>query len=264
MGVPQQEGYGYFGAGLLALAVIVIPFALRRIRFNRTLAAQVGPLLAVSGLFTLFALSTKITAGSSVLVDLDPQGTVSALFNPLRASGRFFWVAYYAVFVGAIAACFRLWRAWVAVAIVAAALVVQFADGARERRWMHRVVSTEHSSPFHSPFWATAGKRYRHLVVLPAGQCGLETPDGAEGFRDFGLLAVAQRMTINSYSAGRYSEASIDYQCDRAVLQAVSRPLDPESLYVVTPPIAEQIERGAGHCRTVDGFFVCSAETRDH
>lgn len=263
----QYEGYAYMGIGFLALAAIVTPFAIRRIRFDRVLAAQLGPLLLCSILLTLLALSTKITAGPAVLLDLDPHERLSPYFNVLRASGRFFWVPYYAILAAVLTAAFRLWRIRTATVLVALALVVQFVDTSRSRSGVRSEISRNHPSTLMSPAWSTLGNRYRHLIVLPAWQCDLDTPGGTQGFRYFGLLAAAQGMTINSYSSGRYSAASIAYECDTAVLEAVKRPLDAQSVYVVNPSIAAQINKGPsgpGHCHWIDGVLACSsaADTR--
>lgn len=262
----QLEGFVYLGAGMLALGLAVAAFVVLRRRWDSNVIPRWAPLLVCAGVFALMALSTKITLGTAVVADLDPGDRISWLFNnSFRATGRFGWVLYYTAVAGILYAAFRLWSRRVALLAVFAALVIQVVDTSGVRAYVHASVSASYALPFRSAEWSSLGRRYRHLVVLPAWQCGLPTPGGEEGFRDFGLLAVAQGMTINSYSSGRYSDASLREQCDTAVLRATRQPLDPQSFYVVNPQLAVLIGRGPsgpGHCRQLDKFDVCSADFR--
>lgn len=262
----QLEGFVYLGAGMLGLGSAVAAFAVLRRRWDSDVIRRWAPLLVCAGVFAALALSTKITLGTAVVADLDPQERISGLFNnSFRATGRFGWVLYYTAAAGILYAAFRLWPRRAALLAVFAALVIQVVDTSGLRAYVHASVSKSYALPFRSGEWSSLGRRYRHLVVLPAWQCGLATPGGDEGFRDFGLLAVSQEMTINSYSSGRYSDRSLNEQCDAAVLRATREPLDPQSFYVVTRPIAAIIGRGPsgpGHCRQLDGFDVCAADFR--
>jgi hypothetical protein len=214
---------------------------------------------------TLMALSTKITVGSRTLVDFDPGQHFSAYFAPLRATGRLFWAPYYAILAGILAAPFLLFRKSWATVLVAAALVLQFADTNSLRAWVRTTISEKHPSPLKSPIWSELGKQHENLIVLPAWQCAHNaSPGGPEGYRVFGFLAVQQKMRINSYQSARYTGATQDYHCSQAIDELSQKALAPNSVYVVTPELAEVIARGPtgpGKCHDLDHFILCSTKT---
>ena len=262
----QYEGYNYLGAGVLLLAVIAVVTALfKRARLRPPDKCWFVPLAVCCLLLTLLALSTRVTMGARTLVDLDPRQAFSEYFAPLRASGRLFWAPYYAILAAILSAPFLLFhRAW-ANLLIAAALVLQFADTSSLRHWVRMTISEEHPSPLKSPIWAELGRQHENLIVLPAWQCAHNaSPGGPEGYRVFGFLAIQQKMRTNSYQSARYTGVAQDYHCSQAVSELSRQPLAPDSAYVVTPELAEAIARGstgAGKCHDLDHFILCSTKT---
>ena len=262
----QYEGYNYLGAGALLLAAIAVVTALvRRGKLPRLDRRWLVPLAACCLLLSLLALSTKVTLGARTLIDLDPGQHFSSYFAPLRASGRLFWAPYYALLAAILAAPFLLFRRSIATALIAAVLVLQFADTASLRHWVRTTISEEHPSPLKSPVWSKLGEQHQNLIVLPAWQCAHNaSPGGPEGYRVFGFLAVRQKMRINSYQSARYTGVAQDYHCSQAVSELSQQPLAADSAYVVTPELAEVIARGPtgpGKCHDLDHFILCSTQT---
>ncbi len=262
----QYEGYNYLGAGVLVLAAIVILAAiLHRGKLLRLDKRWFIPLAVCCLMLALLALSTKVTLSGRTLIDLDPSETLTPYFAPLRASGRLFWTPYYAILAAILAAPFLLLRkAWANV-LIAAMLVLQFADTASLRQWVRATISDEHPSPLKSPIWSQLGKLHQNLIVLPAWQCAHNaSPGGTEGYRTFGFLAVEQKMRINSYQSARYTRVAQDYHCSQAVKELSQQPLAPDSAYVVTPELAAAIAQGPtgpGKCHDLDRFILCSTRT---
>jgi hypothetical protein len=262
----QYEGYNYLGAGVLIVAAIAMAMAvLHRGKLQRPDKRWLAPLAVACLLLTLMALSTKVTLGARTLVDLDPGQHFSEYFAPLRATGRLFWAPYYAILTAILVVPFFLFRrAWANI-LIAAALILQFADTSSLRHWVRTTISEEHPSPLKSPIWRELGAQHQNLIVLPAWQCAKNaSPGGPEGYRVFGFLAVQQRMRINSYQSARYTGTAQDYHCERAIAELSQEPLDSDSAYIVTPEVAEKIAHGptgAGKCHDLDGFILCSAKT---
>jgi hypothetical protein len=262
-----HEGYNYFGAGVLMLAVMSLP-AFSRSRVRRLTAAEVVPLAVGCLTLTALAVSTKVSAGSVLVADLDPHETLTKYLDVFRGSGRLFWAPYYVILTAILTTAFTVWRPRKAALLITVALLVQFADTLPLRRAVRAQVSQSRPLPFHSPQWLSLGKDHANLLVLPPWQCyvkrGVETPGGRDGFRIFGLLAVSQHMRTNSYYAARYSDASLAFHCDQAVGDLMRKPLSPDSVYVVSPSIAWIIvdgPTGPSACHTLDGFILCSAKT---
>jgi hypothetical protein len=262
----QYEGYNYLGAGALIIAAVVIVAAMiRKGKLPRPDKRWFVPLAACCLLLTLLALSTKVTLGGRTLVDIDPDGKLTPLFAPLRATGRLFWVPYYTILAAILAAPFLLFRRAWATLLIAAMLVLQFADTAALRQWVRMTISDDHPSPLKSAIWSQLGAQHQNLIVLPAWQCEhAASPGGIEGYRIFGFLAVAQKMRINSYQSARYTGVAQDFHCSEAVEQVEKNGLAADSAYVVMPEVAAAIAQGptgAGKCHDVDNFILCSTKT---
>ncbi len=259
----QYEGYNYLGAGVLMLCVMLLPsLSLKRLR--RLTAADVVPLTMACLVLTACAVSTKITAGSVLIADLDPHQVLTRYLAMFRASGRLFWAPYYVILTAVLVTAFAIWKPRKAAVLITVALVVQFADTLPLRNAVSKAVGQSHPLPFHSPQWSSLGKDHANLLVFPPWQCGRDTPGGEDGFRIFGLLAVSQHMKTNSYYAARYSPASLAFHCDRARKELMEKPLSPDSAYVVSPSVARIIAAGPtgpSACHTLDGFILCSAKT---
>jgi Family of unknown function (DUF6311) len=259
------EGYNYLGAGVLMLVVIMAPSLLRR-GGPRLTIGDVVPLAVGCLALTALAVSTKISVGPAVIADLDPQDSLAKYLSPLRGSARLFWVPYYVLLTAILATAFTIWRPRQAAVLCTLALLVQFADTIPLRKVVQAQVSQSWPQPLRSPQWSSLGGDHANLIVLPAWQCAgsADTPGGLDGFRIFGLLAVTQHMRINSYYAARYLPASLAYHCDQAIRDLTTKPLSPDSVYVVSPMIARMIAAGptgAGACHTLDGFILCSTMT---
>jgi hypothetical protein len=264
----QYEGYNYLGAGVLMLAVMLLP-SLSYSRLKWLTAAAVVPLAMGCLALTALAVSTKITAGSVLIADLDPSETLIRYLAVFRSSGRMFWVPYYVILMVLLATAFTLWQPRQAMVLITVALVVQVADTLPLRRGVREQVSRSHPLPFQSPQWSSLGQAHANLLVVPPWQClhaagRSDTPGRLDGFHIFGLLAVSQHMRTNSYYAARHSAASLAFHCDQAVKDLIHNPLSPDSAYVVSPAIARIIAEGptGPHaCHPLDGFIVCSTKT---
>jgi hypothetical protein len=260
----QYEGYNYLGAGFLLVAVFTLPlFIMRRERLQVRHQVLV-PLLGVCAVLMLMALSTKISAGNLVLVDLDPHEMLTKFLAPFRASGRLFWAPYYAIMIGVLVGAYSVLNRKTANILLLIGLAVQVADTAPLRKWTHSQVNQEHPQPLRSKVWTNLGSQFRNLMVVPPWQCGGDTPGGGPGYRIFGLLAAEQRMRTNGYYSARYTETAKDYQCGTLETEVVRGSLSPDSVYVVSPVLAAMIAEspaGPNRCHDVDGFVLCSVRS---
>jgi len=262
----QYEGYGYFGAGILLLALIMVIYGCLRPGKLKVLDRRwVVPLLLVCLCLTLMALTTRVRAGARTLVDVDPHQVVSRFLAPLRSSGRLFWLPYYTTLTALLAAPYLFLRRSRANVLLACLLLVQFVDTVPLRRWVYQGLHQTYPKPLVSPVWHQLGSIYENLVVLPAWQCGPRlSPGGVYGYRFFGYLAAEQKMRTNSYYTARYTGKALGTHCDRLANELPNQPLSPDTAYVVTPSVAAQIAKGPtgeGKCHDLDGFILCSPKT---
>ena len=263
---PLHPGSNYLGLGIILLALLVAILLVKQREKLRSLDRRwVVPLFLCCLALTLLALSTRISIGSTVLVDLDPGQRLSRFLAPLRASERLFWVPYYTILTVALAAPFLLFPRSRANVLLAIVLAVQLVDTIPLRRWVRATVNQPQLHPLKSPVWSTLGSLHENLVVLPAWQCGAQaSPGGWDGFWIFGLLATQQKMRTNSYYSARYTAVNRDFHCRLAIAALAEQPLSPDTAYVVTPSLAAVIAEGPtgpGKCHQLDDFILCSVKT---
>ena len=260
---PTTDMGNYLGAGVILLALLLlIVFAVQPAKRPPWEKRRMLPLLLCCVVLTLMALSTRLTVGRWIVLDVDPWQHLTRFLAPLRASDRLFWLPYYAFVMAVLAAPIRLLPRFQANVALAVVLAVQLVDITPMRKQVHTAATWVQPQRLTSPVWSQLGSVHENLMVLPAWQCGpYFSPGKLDGFRIFGYLAAAQKMRTNSYYAGRYPQLSRDVDCKQAIAALSEQPLSPDSAYVVTPKLAEVIAKGPtgpGKCHEVDGFVLCS------
>jgi hypothetical protein len=258
----QIEGYGYLGLGLMLLgfaSAVRNPAVLRRM-FSRSWS----PALAVYVISLLLALSTQGTVGPYFLYKVDLPGPVMTALASFRASGRLFWPGYYLLFIGILAAASWSFRGRRLHAALAAALIVQLLDLSPLRAMVHHAWQTAVTPAMPADAaWHGLGRAQKHLIVLPAWQCSPpDTPGGMDGYAIFGRLALEQHMTINSYYAGRYSDAQLGFFCTGQVVDIQRQGLRGDTAYVLPRDKAAWVaglKYNDHYCRYVGNYILCSS-----
>jgi hypothetical protein len=254
--LQAYEGFQYLGVG--ALALVAIALGLTATGGARAPRGAVFPVALVCGLSALYAVSPRITVGSEVLVDwTSPTLDRLAFF---RASGRFFWPMTYLLLTGAIALVVSRLRTTAALAVLTAAVLLQLVDqraAHAERR------ATSRSDGFHSwsrqfvsPVWHQLLPHYRHLVIVPATQCGGAPVEHEE----LAYLAGLHGLTINSGLGARWDVAARRRYCG-GLDAAISRgEIGDDSIYLVTPAYEERLRavaEGRVVCGALDAARIC-------
>lgn len=256
----QNEGYNYLGFGVLLLLGLAIA---RKPIFAQTSWRWLLPLLLFAIICTAFALSIKVTAGMATLYTLPlPQSIFNALAS-FRASGRLFWPAYYLIVLAAIVGAASLTESRRARGLIlVAALGLQVADEASLRCAIKSDAQHSYTNPLQASEWGLLAKTHRHLVILPAWQCGYpETPGGKEAWYWFARLAARTGMTVNSYYAARVSAASTELNCKEMPAEIAKGKLLADTAYVLADKLVmASVTAGqpTHYCRKVDGFNLCT------
>lgn len=108
--IHQYEGYSYLGLGIIILIIINIGFLfIKRAlnSFTNILNKNNYPLLVYIVFLTAFAITPKISLGSTLLFDLPTPAVINQLGEVFRASGRFIWIFYYCIFIFSILLFFK-------------------------------------------------------------------------------------------------------------------------------------------------------------
>jgi hypothetical protein len=259
---PNQsyEGYNYLGAGIIALGVFCL--ARRPSLAARLWRPPLRPLVVLSLVFLVVAISAEVTFGQRVLVTIPLPDTASRLLAVFRSSGRFFWPVHELLTLGAlVSTIIVLPSLLVSRTVLALALLVQLLDVLPIARSLALESSRTVSSPLLATDWQILAKSHRNLVVLPARQCdSVRTPGGDAAWPWFARLAATSGMTLNSVHAARSSAASEAYNCGTLPQKVGQGNLQRDTAYVLGNSLALlAVSRNGTHfCRRVDGFNLCT------
>ena len=261
----QSEGYAYLGAGIIFLIAVSVIFA--PLSLFRSKLVSLWPLWLVAGLSFAFAVSAKVTFGPNVLLDLPLPGAVERLFSTFRASGRFFWVGYYIILCCSLAAASRIFSRNRLAVVLASLLLLQILDCKSLYAGVHQMLNSKPASEVRlkSPFWKHIGNRFNTLVVLPAFQTQFalrtyDAPGGDDSWRIFGLLALKQKMAINTAYLARHDADDLEYQLNTLPGLICSGQFHDKTLCILSPRyLVRLLENDVDDvfCQTVDGLPVC-------
>lgn len=256
---PGYEGFAYLGAGVLLLMAISV--ARYPVMLARAWATPILPILIMSVILTLLALSARIMIGRYTLVMLPLPTVISDLLATFRGSGRLFWPVYYLLILFAVVAPLTAFSGRITrLALIASALLIQFVDtvpldaaSAEQFRLVgpaSRIADLE-----------KIAVHYRHLIVLPAFQCGsATTPGGDAGWPQIARMAARAGLTLNSVHAARISAASRALNCRELPRQVQHGDLQVDAIYVLNDRVAVLAMKHNADtiCRRVDGLNVCT------
>ncbi len=262
-GPGQYEGYGYLGAGVLALGAAAL--VAWRVRAPREPLAwrPVLPLLVVAACFFLFALSPRMTvAGRSFLSMRKLAAPFEPALAPLRSSGRFIWLPHYVMVAGALALTLRTWRSRPAVAtgLLFAAVAVQAAD--TPSIWGHGHFGEAKWPRLRAPQWAAVSAPYRHVALYPTyPDCEGKVDYPFQHYLAFADLAYRQRLTLNVGSFARVDEKRALAVCVDLKADVKAGRFASNTVYVVHPTgLADFTKPGTGMvCGTLEEQHVCVA-----
>lgn len=96
----QYEGFSYLGLGmfiLIPIGIVYLFILLFQKRFHVKKYYKIIPFLFLLVVYTLFAITNKVTINDILLFEFKLPELIIKLGNIFRASGRFIWVLYYAI-----------------------------------------------------------------------------------------------------------------------------------------------------------------------
>jgi hypothetical protein len=242
----QRESYNYLGAGLwlLLLAALTRP--------HDILAAvkRHAGLSSVLVALTLLALSQRVYLFHTEIWHVR---TAVGLLQPLRASGRLFWVVTYTLLIGGAVVLLR-GRPRAAMFCLPVAAALQVADGAAIRA-RDRTMLREPASFMFDPAQVRAVLRtHTRLTILPPFGC---TPGHDLGVMQPLWLAAETRMATNTMYLAR---GNVVRAC--GLDAAFSHAPGPGEVVMVQPGFVTAAMRApiAQWCRQAGAYAICAAD----
>ena len=128
----EIEGFNYFGLGQILMFIFVLASLLnKKIRKKLTnikYQKEIKIFFIISIIFTLWALSNKISIGSYTLLEIPLNKYIFGALSLFKASGRLFWIVNYFLLILSIIIIFQCFEKKKSLLIITFFLIVQLAD----------------------------------------------------------------------------------------------------------------------------------------
>lgn len=196
--ITQYEGFGYLGAGAIALLFLSILFITDEFdlkTFIKRYWKELISAIAIVLIITFIALSPAATFNGTLLYALMLPDSIYKLWGVFRASGRIVMVIVYVLIVSAVVILTKYKKRTTSIIIIAC-LLLQVYD-------IHMILNkknaqfdctTNHVSQLQSPIWDFIGNRkdIEHVVIT--------FWDTEQDFYVLGEWALNHNKTLNSFA----------------------------------------------------------------
>ena len=253
----QYEGFGYLGAGLIFLAILVIyKLSLRSV--TSLTAKQILPLIIVIIGALLFALSPKVTIGAWVL--FEGHSRWLTVLAPFQSSGRFLWLAYYFVIFAILRVFITRHALPKAFLFLSLGLAIQLLDlqGIHRQHRQQRLDADWQTwnNPLKTKVWTFAASQYQQITFVPPVACG-EPPTEQ---LPFSYLAASYGLTLNTGQAARFDAEKTALYCQELFAHIQQGQIKNDTIYLIHPDrLADfkQFTKVPLTCATVDEVPTC-------
>jgi len=259
-GSNQWEGGAYLGLGVFFLGVLALP-ALKNWRANLRRHAV---LFAMLILVLAFAVSQRVGFGAHELFTVPLPEFVLHAASQLRGSGRFVWVAVYALVAALIAAIVARHSAKRATLILLIAAVLEIVDVWPMQAGVRIASASAAPSTINRAEWTRLIGAHQRIFQFPSFECGGLFGRDVPGnkFRELEMDWIAATLNIPTNSAylARFTK---DCAREREDIAANSSQPGLLRLYRSTDDVGAMLQqRGVvlDRCGYLDDVVVCSAD----
>ena len=260
-GTNQWEGGAYLGAGVLLMCVLALP-ALKNWRANLRRHAVLLALLIAT---LIFAVSHWIGFGTYEIAHLAIPDALLHALSQFRGSGRFVWIAVYALVAALIVAIASRYDTRRARLLLIVAALLEIIDVWPMQSGVRIASASVAPSTIDRAQWAKLIDAHERIFVFPSFECGGIFGRDVPGtkFREVEIdwIAAERNKPINSAYLARFTK-----DCEREREEAVSnfgehgllrlyRSTDENGAFL------QQHGADLDRCGYLDDVVVCSADS---
>jgi hypothetical protein len=258
-GTNQWEGGAYLGAGMMLLCILALP-ALKNWRTNLKRHAVLFALLVAT---LIFAISQRVGLGTHELTLPIPDFLMHAL-SQFRGSGRFVWIAVYALLAASIAAVVARYGSGRVRIILVIAAVLAIADVWPMQRGIRLATASPATLSIDQAEWTRLIEAHERIFQYPSFECGGLFGWGVPGSKFRGVeidwIAAERNIPTNSAYLARFTK-----DCERETADAAANIGEHGVLHLYR----STEENGAflsahgadlARCGYLDDVVVCSAD----
>ena len=259
----QYESFMYLGAGMMGLIVFALTgTGIVRLWKGpsteaRLLTQSLVPLLCFVTAISLFAITHIVTWNDQILFQITMPAKLLKIADIFRASARYFWVAYYLLFLTGLVLAIRLIRQPI---IVVPVLIVVFWIQLYDYR---NLLGTEHIDvykAYHPPLlearWRKIFQRMDRVVFYPPFEATNLTDTD---YRYFCYLAADYHKPISLGYPARSDIKSMSAYVEKLKRNIDDGNIDSGTLYISTPNFAGRFaalyQSGLLGCGQLDGYY---------
>ncbi|HSS07059.1 MAG TPA: DUF6311 domain-containing protein [Rhodanobacteraceae bacterium] len=260
-GTNQWEGGAYLGAGVLLMCVLALP-ALKNWRANLRRHAVLLALLIAT---LIFAVSHWIGFGTYEIAHLAIPDVLLHALSQFRGSGRFVWIAVYALVAALIVAIASRYDTRRARLLLIVAALLEIIDVWPMQSGVRIASASVAPSTIDRAQWAKLIDADQRIFVFPSFECGGIFGRDVPGtkFREVEIdwIAAGRNKPINSAYLARFTK-----DCEREREEAVSNFGEHGVLRLYrstdeTGAFLQQHGADLSLCGYLDDVVVCSADS---
>jgi len=235
------DGFGYFGAGFIALVLVATVIALMPARYAwggvvKSIHSSTWIALSVvSAVLLIFALGSKIYFARQLLFSYPVPGWLDHIYDIFRSHARMMWPVWYMTLLATFYLLLRRVPPTYVRWIIVLALLVQLGDLSKAAVNIRASLAKDRGwhSALNSPLWPRLAAQYKHVAYLqpegyPAGMV-MFMPD----YRGVANFAVSNGMMISIAYLAREDESLISKVRAIRVDSLLHGESEPNTFYII-------------------------------
>lgn len=256
----QYEGYSYFGAGMYIVILSSILILIIN-SFKSKLPKQKIYLIIIFLLWaiplTIFGISNVISFNEKILFTYPTPEIVITLGNIFRATSRFIWLIYYAIFLSSllIIAKSKI-NNTIKIGVLGLLLILQIYD-TKMLFTFRKLNSGAYHPPLSEEKWNTVFREFDHVITYPIYD--LKTVNEFD-YQDFGYFAALNKATITNAYVARIDSKGEDKFKSEVLEQILNGKIDTKTIYITgennLKDFVVLINSGNANLKLIDNYYV--------
>jgi hypothetical protein len=256
----QYEGFLYLGIGVMLLTLITTIYFLVTIKTSILFfkgRKELLPLLFLGIALALFAITNKVTFGNKVLFEYPIPELILKLGGVFRASGRFFWIAYY-LFLILIICVFVKYKFsnFIKISVLLVLLAIQAYD--TKLIYLGRDLKFgSYDTPLSDEKWIDLVSNFDKIITYPPYNNNLLQP---MDYQDLCFIALKTNTAISTGYAARENGFKNQVFIDSLEADLSKGIIHQDEVIVTTPKYLEAfnvlLHNKSVKIQYLDGYYV--------
>lgn len=224
-GNGEHEGFNYLGIGMLGLGILASYELINKFTTNNK--AKFFPLLLMSILLFLYAISNHIAFGTYEILSYSLPDITRPITQTFRISARFFWPVYYLIYLAIFYIIFTRVKPNIAIIICLFFLCFQVLDFFTGFNSIRNKFQNppDWSSVIKSPLWNKMAHEYKKIIfVLPR-----HTP---KNWMSLSKFASERKMSLNIGYFARIDQKRLYESRLKLTQSIINNQLNNDAIYI--------------------------------